>query len=113
MSQEPEKSFKRNIILADETESAISLTLWGKTAETELSVGTIVGLKRVKVTAYGGDKQINTFSTTEIVVNPQNKRIPILKKLIEDKSIFNHKVSYSKGGLKRTPIIRVFFILMQ
>lgn len=103
-SQEEDKTYKRFVTLADESGSAISLSLWGRFAETDLSAGAIVGCKRVKIIVYG-EKQLTSIASTEIVANPQVPRTPVLRGMVEDKSIFNSRL-ISKGS-KHIVIIRV------
>ena len=105
VGQEGEKSYKRYLILADESGSAIGLSLWGKFAETEYTKGTIIGCKRIKVIMYG-EKQLSTITSTEIIINPQMPRTITLRELVADGSIFNNKVA-TKSGKKQVVIIRV------
>lgn len=59
---------KRDVVLADESGS-IKLTLWGAKAETDIESGSVVALKAVKATDFGG-VSISTISTSQVLVNP-------------------------------------------
>jgi len=107
-SNEPaEKMFKRSIVIADESNASITLTLWRQHADLDIPVGSIIGVKRVKVTSYQ-DKQIGTTGASEVIVNPPHARAAILKKMVEDRSIFNNAPAIAKSSSKPTVTIYVF-----
>lgn len=75
-----EKMYKRAITLCDESGMSIGVTMWRRLAEVELTVGQVVGLKRVKVSSFN-EKQLNTIPPSEVVIDPADKRTEALKRM--------------------------------
>ncbi|CAH1992742.1 unnamed protein product [Acanthoscelides obtectus] len=63
---------KRDVTLIDQSNTAVSLTLWG--AEAENFDGTnnpVVVLKGARISEYGGGKNLGTIASTNIKINPE------------------------------------------
>lgn len=76
----PEKTYKRVISLCDESKASIEATLWRDLAEKEIFKGTVVALKRMKITSFKG-KQLSSTKETEIVIDPPDPRVKEIKKM--------------------------------
>ncbi|XP_043470939.1 replication protein A 70 kDa DNA-binding subunit-like [Leptopilina heterotoma] len=62
---------KRNLLLVDDSNTMVTLTLWGAQAEAfSETEGTPLALKNVTVKEFNGDKSLSTVSSTIVQANP-------------------------------------------
>lgn len=64
---------KRDIVLVDQSKSAITLTLWGNDAEAFDSSNDIVAVKGARITEFGGGKSISVPNGGTFKLNPDVK----------------------------------------
>jgi len=65
---------KRDITLCDDSNSAVSMTLWGKTAENlNAKEGQVIAFKGCKVSEYNG-RSVSSMGSTQITENPDIPR---------------------------------------
>ncbi|XP_060534941.1 replication protein A 70 kDa DNA-binding subunit [Cylas formicarius] len=71
---------KREVTLVDETNSSVSLTLWGAEADTfDVSSNPVVVIKGAKVTEFGGGKNLSVGIGSQLRINPDLKECYRLK----------------------------------
>ncbi|XP_050301275.1 replication protein A 70 kDa DNA-binding subunit [Anthonomus grandis grandis] len=71
---------KRDVQLIDQSNTVVSLTLWGTQAENfDGSGNPVIALKSARVGEFGGGKQISTISSTVMKINPEIKECYQLK----------------------------------
>ena len=78
-SVQEEKIYKKSIVLCDDGNEPIEVTLWRDLAEKDLKLDIIVGLKRMKITTFNNLKQLSSTNGTEIVVDPFDPKTSLLK----------------------------------
>lgn len=61
---------KRTLIIADDSNVSINITLWGDHCKNEFIEGDIVAFTQVRVSDYGG-RSINSNASSTIVAEPQ------------------------------------------
>jgi hypothetical protein len=60
---------KKDITIADDTNTSVILTFWDVGADRVFEVGSVVALKGAKLGAFGG-RSLSTYGSTVVEVNP-------------------------------------------
>jgi replication factor A1 len=82
---------KRNITLADETNTSISCTLWNQAAHIEeLEVGTFIAMKNARISEYQGCSMNSSNDTADVKLNIQHPRVQQLRKWFSSRSLQDH-----------------------
>ncbi|KAG5891263.1 hypothetical protein JTB14_019670 [Gonioctena quinquepunctata] len=84
---------KKEVVLVDQSKTAVTLTLWGSDAENFDGVNNpVVVLKAARISEFGGGKNLSTISSTILKVNPEIKECYRLRgcfKEVQDQNLGN------------------------
>ncbi len=83
ITKEGNEIIKRSVTIYDETKEMVSVTLWRDLAQTDFTEKQIVGFKTMRITEFNKNKQLSSVGDTQIILNPEDDRIPAIKSLVE------------------------------
>ena len=83
---------KRSLLIGDESNLSISLTLWGDTCEAQnYQVGQIIAFKACRVSDYQGKSLNASNALQDIVINLRHPRALDLRKWLQVSSAYDMK----------------------
>ncbi|XP_030753386.1 replication protein A 70 kDa DNA-binding subunit [Sitophilus oryzae] len=93
---------KKDLILVDKSNAAITLTLWGADAESfDGSNNPVLAIKGARISEFVGGKTLSTLSGTIVKTNPDMKEAYVLKQWFDSEGSYleaNNVSARSAGG---------------